>query len=148
MSYVIDKIYEFYNQIWESRGIFQLNWRKKSDLIKLNIEFLLSQSDTRLSHLPFMGSPLSMIILVSIYLYIVRNGKKWMEHRKPFEIERIIVAYNIVQIIVNSALFLVVSSSYWNYWLTFWIISDIFRPIARIHWTDLYIYILVKCKRN
>lgn len=72
-----------------------------------------------------------MVILVSVYLYIVRNGKKWMEHRQPMEIERIMIVYNILQIIVNSALVLVVSSLYsigiadiLNY-------SDIFRPVTR-----------------
>lgn len=89
--------------------------------------------DTRLSYLPFMTSPLSMFILVAIYLYIVRNGKKWMEHRNPMEIQQIMVVYNIVQIIANSALFLVVSSLYCK-WMTFWINSTVFRSV----WTYTY----------
>lgn len=78
-------------------------------IIKRNFHF--RQADSRLNHLPFMTSPLPMVILVSAYLYFVRNGKSFMEHRKPFKIERIIIAYNILQIIANTALFLIVSSS-------------------------------------
>lgn len=52
--------------------------------------------------MPFMNSPLPLIILISTYLFMVRNGKKWMQHRQPMEIDRIIIAYNLIQIIANS----------------------------------------------
>ncbi|XP_031638604.1 elongation of very long chain fatty acids protein 7-like [Contarinia nasturtii] len=84
MAYIIEKITEQYSRIWESR-------------------------DNRLHHLPFISSPIPMIILVSIYLFIIRNGKKFMEHRKPLKIKRLIIVYNILQIIANSTLFLVVT---------------------------------------
>lgn len=66
--------------------------------------------DTRLNHMPLMGSPIPMLLLVSIYLLFVGMGKKWMEHRPPVRIDRIIIVYNIVQIIANSALVLMVGS--------------------------------------
>lgn len=116
MVYVIDKIYEHYSKIWDSRGIYLfIEMEKKWPSVWLTVLILtksklLLNSDQRLSHMPFMGSPLSMLILVSIYLYIVKNGKKFMEHRKPMEIQQIIIVYNIIQIIANSALFLIVSS--------------------------------------
>lgn len=70
----------------------------------------ISILDTRLNHMPFIQSPLPMLLLVAGYLYIVQTGKKWMEHRQPMPIERIVIAYNSVQIVVNSILVLMVSS--------------------------------------
>lgn len=108
MAYILHRIYEQYLYIWESKGMLNRNCPNKL-ILKWNFHF--RQADSRLDHLPFMTSPLPMVILVSAYLYFVRNGKSFMEHRKPFKIERIIIAYNILQIIANTALFLIVSSS-------------------------------------
>lgn len=66
-------------------------------------------SDNRLNHLPFMENPISMVLLISTYLYVIRNGKKFMEPQKPYNIHKIIIVYNILQIITNLGLFLVVS---------------------------------------
>lgn len=57
-----------------------------------------------------MQSPLPMLLLVAAYLFIVQTGRKWMEHRQPLQIDRLIIAYNFAQIVVNSILVLVVSS--------------------------------------
>lgn len=106
------------NSIWIYLFVFcQQNIQSSLHIVYFSLLFNTAL-DTRLNCLPFMSSPLSMFILVAIYLYIVRNGKKWMQHRNPMEIQQIIVVYNIVQIIVNSALFLVVSSLYCK-WMTF-----------------------------
>lgn len=67
-------------------------------------------SDNRLNHLPFMANPISMVLLISTYLYVIRNGKKFMEPQKPYNIEKIIIVYNILQIITNIGLFLTVST--------------------------------------
>ena len=58
-------------------------------------------SDTRLDHLPFRTSPLPMLILVFIYVFMVQNGKKWMKNRQPMQIDQILIAYNLIQIIIN-----------------------------------------------
>lgn len=65
-------------------------------------------SDTRLDDMPLMGSPLPMLFLSSIYLFIVGMGKKWLEHRQPMQIDRIIIVYNVMQIIANSMFVLMV----------------------------------------
>lgn len=59
--------------------------------------------------MPFVSSPWPMLLLISAYLFIVATGKKWMEHRKPMQIERIIILYNFIQIIANSIIVLTVS---------------------------------------
>lgn len=52
-----------------------------------------------------------MMVLISAYLFVIFNGKKFMEHRKPFEIKWIIVTYNILQILANIVIFALVSST-------------------------------------
>lgn len=59
--------------------------------------------------MPFMENPTSWLVLVTVYLYIVKNGPKFMKDRKPFNIEKIIIVYNMLQIIANVILFFLVS---------------------------------------
>lgn len=61
--------------------------------------------------MPFMQNPWPLVLLISIYLFIVAMGKKWMEHRLPMQIDPIIIIYNLMQIIINSAMVLAVSST-------------------------------------
>lgn len=110
MAYILHRMYEQYLKIWESKGIFTNKPAIKLILYVLK-RIIFQRTDNRLNHLPFMSSPLPIVIVISAYLYFIRNGKSIMEHRKPFKIERIIIAYNIIQIIANSVIFLVVSSS-------------------------------------
>lgn len=56
-----------------------------------------------------MANPISMVLLISTYLYVIRNGKKFMEPQKPYNIQKIIIVYNILQILTNLGLFLAVS---------------------------------------
>lgn len=42
-----------------------------------------------------MGSPLPTLILVTLYLFIVFNGPKFMEKRKPFQLRSVLVIYNL-----------------------------------------------------
>lgn len=52
--------------------------------------------------MPFMQSPVPLLMLVSAYLLFVRMSKSWMKHRKPMQIDHIIIAYNYVQIAINA----------------------------------------------
>lgn len=52
--------------------------------------------------MPFMQSPVPLLMLVSAYLLFVRMSKNWMKHRKPMQIDHIIIAYNYVQIAINA----------------------------------------------
>lgn len=58
-----------------------------------------------------MQNPLPLALLVLIYMFIVSMGRKWMEHRQPLQIDPIIIAYNLMQIVVNSAMVLAVNSA-------------------------------------
>lgn len=54
-----------------------------------------------------LGSPWPLVIIISTYLFIVTGfGQKWMEKRKPFELTRLINAYNIFQMLANGYVFM------------------------------------------
>lgn len=106
---IFTEISEQYSKLWDSRGTIQSNLHQFCFVsCEKKIQILIL--DTRLSHMPFMQSPLPMVLLVAGYLFIVQTGKKWMEHRQPLPIERLVIAYNFVQIVINSVLVLVVGS--------------------------------------
>lgn len=62
-------------------------------------------SDTRIDYLPFT-SPLSAVLILTFYVYFVKHlGPSYMSKREPFALQKVIIAYNLIQIILNFALF-------------------------------------------
>lgn len=54
--------------------------------------------------MPFT-SPYSIIILIILYLsFVLKFGPQFMEKREPYNIERILMAYNLLQVVSNLAL--------------------------------------------
>ncbi|KAG4075438.1 hypothetical protein HA402_015091, partial [Bradysia odoriphaga] len=75
----------------------------------------LDNRDTRLDHLPFT-SPLSAIVVAASYMYFVKVvGPSFMSRRKPFILRNVIIIYNLIQIVLNAALFLYGMYAWWNY---------------------------------
>ncbi|XP_055714746.1 elongation of very long chain fatty acids protein AAEL008004-like [Phlebotomus papatasi] len=63
--------------------------------------------DPRVVDYPMMKNPLMLLILVAVYLYFVLKwGPKFMEKRKPFNLERILIVFNVIQIVVCSYIFI------------------------------------------
>ncbi|KAH8397091.1 hypothetical protein KR215_008481, partial [Drosophila sulfurigaster] len=56
------------------------------------------------NNLPFVSSPWPIILILGTYLTLVKVGKKWMEHREPYDLKNIILAYNVFQIVYNAAM--------------------------------------------
>ncbi|CAG9817505.1 unnamed protein product [Phaedon cochleariae] len=53
-----------------------------------------------------MSSPIWPILIVVAYFYFCLNlGPKLMEHRKPFELKKTIIVFNIAQILINLYIF-------------------------------------------
>lgn len=53
----------------------------------------------------FMSNPFSMFIILALYLmFILKWGPQLMENRKPYNLNKIIIAYNIIQIIACARL--------------------------------------------
>lgn len=47
-----------------------------------------------------MGSPFPIIIIMSAYWYMIKNGEKWMANRPAYNIKFFIQTYNILQVLV------------------------------------------------
>uniref|UniRef100_A0A1I8MDU2 Elongation of very long chain fatty acids protein n=1 Tax=Musca domestica TaxID=7370 RepID=A0A1I8MDU2_MUSDO len=61
------------------------------------------QIDRRITVNPILASPLFMISIFTLYLLIVRKwGPKYMENRKPFNVDGLMKLYNFVQILLNA----------------------------------------------
>ena len=61
-----------------------------------------------------MSSPLPTVVICCAYYYLVRIvGPRFMANRKPFKLRRILMAYNVYQILVNSWLFYEFASIGW-----------------------------------
>lgn len=75
----------------------------------LNQFSILSHIDDRVFDKPFTSIGTYFLLTIG-YLYIVKNGSKFMQNRKPFELNRLIMIYNLVQVALNSALVLDVSN--------------------------------------
>ncbi|KAB0795156.1 hypothetical protein PPYR_11995 [Photinus pyralis] len=62
--------------------------------------------DPRVANWFLMSSPFPTLAICSLYAYGVKVwGPKLMEHRKPFELKNVLIAYNLFQVIISFWLF-------------------------------------------
>ncbi|XP_050499386.1 elongation of very long chain fatty acids protein-like [Diabrotica virgifera virgifera] len=65
-----------------------------------------NQSDPRVNDWFLMSSPFYTLAICLFYVYIVKVlGPKFMENRKPFELKKVLVIYNLFQVIFSTWLF-------------------------------------------
>lgn len=61
--------------------------------------------DPRVRDMLFMSNPFSMFGILVCYLYfILKWGPKFMKNRKPFNLNKLIIVYNIIQILACARL--------------------------------------------
>jgi hypothetical protein len=57
-----------------------------------------------------MDSPLPILLILGFYFWFVTNGGiKFMKDRQPFQLNNVMMIYNLVQVILNFALMIYVS---------------------------------------
>lgn len=67
--------------------------------------FRNSVSDPRVRDMLFMSNPFKVIGILAIYLcFILKWGPEFMKNRKPFNINKLIIVYNIIQIVACARL--------------------------------------------
>ncbi|KAH1003000.1 hypothetical protein HUJ05_010953 [Dendroctonus ponderosae] len=77
-------------------------------------DLLDNKSDQRVKGWFLMSSPLPTLCICLTYVYIVKVlGPKLMENRKPFELKRVLIYYNLFQVIFSTWLFYEASVSGW-----------------------------------
>ncbi|XP_055599918.1 elongation of very long chain fatty acids protein AAEL008004-like isoform X2 [Uranotaenia lowii] len=72
-----------------------------------HLQIMLERTDDRSKTLPLMDSNWQVPAIIAMYLIaVLRVGPRFMENRKPYDLRQFIRAYNIVQVVANSAFFL------------------------------------------
>ncbi|XP_066155616.1 very long chain fatty acid elongase AAEL008004-like [Euwallacea fornicatus] len=73
-----------------------------------------NKSDQRVKDWFLMSSPLPTLCICITYVYIVKFlGPKLMENRKPFELKKLLIYYNLFQVMFSMWLFYEASVSGW-----------------------------------
>ena len=74
------------------------------DLIKYCLFYYWeAEADPRTVHYPLMqGGPLLVFVIITLYVLFVKMvGPVWMRHREPFRLKKILVIYNLYNVLVN-----------------------------------------------
>nr|CAD7409886.1 unnamed protein product [Timema poppensis] len=73
------------------------------------------RADPRVKDWPLIGSPVYLLVIIALYLFFVLvAGPKFMENRRPYNLKKIIAAYNILQVLANAYLFYGTLTSGWT----------------------------------
>lgn len=63
-------------------------------------------TDYRTNDWPLITSPVPGLTILGAYLYFVLSwGPKYMANRKPFKLERLLLIYNFLQVLVSVYIF-------------------------------------------
>nr|UTI67608.1 elongation-very long chain-fatty acids-protein-4 [Kerria lacca] len=93
-------------------------------------------SDPRTKKWLFVNSPLSIVIIISIYLYTVRKiGPKFMKNRKAFNLEKAMTIYNVIQVLLSSFIVTEILRTY--FWQTR---PNLFCDPVNVSTSDEYMY--------
>ncbi|XP_064544198.1 very long chain fatty acid elongase F-like [Drosophila montana] len=69
--------------------------------------FEIPPADPWTKHIPLLNSAWPVtIVLLAYLLFVLKYGKIFMEHRKPYNLKNVILAYNICQVIFNALIFI------------------------------------------
>lgn len=59
-------------------------------------------ADPRTNHWPLISSPVPGLTILGVYLYFVSTwGPRYMANRKPFKLERTLIVYNFIQVLLS-----------------------------------------------
>ncbi|XP_003738297.1 elongation of very long chain fatty acids protein 5-like [Galendromus occidentalis] len=61
------------------------------------------KQDPRTYGYPLVTNPVFVSTVIATYLYIVRNGERWMEDRKPMDLRWVMRVHNLFMVIANVA---------------------------------------------
>ncbi|XP_058832135.1 elongation of very long chain fatty acids protein 7-like isoform X2 [Topomyia yanbarensis] len=137
-----------------SRFVFQMavdeyhtgrNWSGLVDRYWLIVEELIA--DPRAKHLPFMDNPLPTLGLIVCYLlWVLKLGPMYMRDRKPMDLRRIIIYYNLFQVLLSGYMFYEHLMAGWlqGYSFTCQTVDYNDGPLSRRMFNLCYVYYLSK----
>ncbi|XP_074110773.1 very long chain fatty acid elongase AAEL008004-like isoform X4 [Cotesia typhae] len=84
-------------------------------------EILDKNADARTTNWFLMHSPFPTLMICLTYVYLVKVlGPKLMENRKPFQLKKVLIVYNLFQVIFSTWIFYeMVHASWWYYFSKF-----------------------------
>uniref|UniRef100_A0A182NK47 Elongation of very long chain fatty acids protein n=1 Tax=Anopheles dirus TaxID=7168 RepID=A0A182NK47_9DIPT len=112
-------------------------WRSLVELI----------ADPRAKHLPFMDNPLPTLGMIIIYLlWVLLIGPMYMRDRKPMDLRRVIIFYNLFQVLLSGYMFYEHLMAGWvsGYSLTCQTVDYSDSPMSRRMFNLCYVYYLSK----
>nr|CAD7414560.1 unnamed protein product [Timema cristinae] len=73
-------------------------------LVKFNYNDMIgAKKDPMVDSWLFMSSPVPILTILALYLYFVLSlGPNFMNSREPFHLQRLLVAYNLYQVLFSS----------------------------------------------
>ena len=74
---------------------------------------MLFNLDPRTNNWPLISSPVPGLTILGAYLYFILSwGPRYMANRKPYKLENVLIAYNLIQVIVSTYIFYEVSFTF------------------------------------
>lgn len=137
-----------------SRFVFQMaveeyhtgrNWSGLVDRYWLIVEELIA--DPRAKSLPFMDNPLPTLgMMISYLLFVLWLGPLYMRDRKPMDLRRVIIFYNMFQVLLSGYMFYEHLMAGWlqGYSLTCQTVDYDDGPLSRRMFNLCYVYYLSK----
>ncbi|XP_050091018.1 elongation of very long chain fatty acids protein 7-like isoform X2 [Anopheles aquasalis] len=121
------------------------NWSGLLDRYWLIVEELIA--DPRAKQLPFMDNPLPTLGMIMIYLFwVLLIGPMYMRDRKPMDLRRVIIFYNLFQVLLSGYMFYEHLMAGWlrGYSLTCQTVDYSDSPQSRRMFNLCYVYYLSK----
>ena len=76
--------------------------------------WLIESGDPRVQSWPLVASPVPTILICVSYVFFVKfAGPKWMENRKPFDLRKSMMVYNLLMTLLSFALFYAAGLAGW-----------------------------------
>ncbi|XP_050074770.1 elongation of very long chain fatty acids protein 7-like [Anopheles maculipalpis] len=121
------------------------NWTGLIDRYWLIVEELIA--DPRAKQLPFMDNPLPTLGMIICYLlWVLLIGPMYMRDRKPMDLRRVIIFYNLFQVLLSGYMFYEHLMAGWvrGYSLTCQTVDYSDSPLSRRMFNLCYVYYLSK----
>ncbi|XP_049290265.1 elongation of very long chain fatty acids protein 7-like isoform X2 [Anopheles funestus] len=121
------------------------NWTGLIDRYWLIVEELIA--DPRAKQLPFMDNPLPTLGMIICYLlWVLLIGPMYMRDRKPMDLRRVIIFYNLFQVLLSGYMFYEHLMAGWvrGYSLTCQTVDYTDSPLSRRMFNLCYVYYLSK----
>nr|CAH7714492.1 unnamed protein product [Callosobruchus chinensis] len=84
--------------------------------------------------LPLMSSPLYPLAIIFCYFYFIYNlGPKLMENRKPYDLKKVLIAYNAIQIVSNLYIFYEIYPHTESVSCVFFVLRKRYRQVSFLH---------------